>query len=75
MKEEVFMESSNQDIRPTITSNNLEHDKSYYVNIDGEDIEVDVKNDSEYSCLLNCLEGYYIYGNGCDEDNSSEDGF
>lgn len=43
--------------------------KKYFVNIEGEDVEVNVKNDSEYSCLLNCLEGYYIYGNGCEDDS------
>lgn len=50
--------------------------KEYYVNIEGENVKVDVKNDEEYSCLLNCLEGYYIYGIGRDdeEDDECEDG-
>ena len=46
--------------------------KEYYVNIEGENVKVDVKNDEEYSCLLNCLEGYYIYGIGRDDDEDDE---
>ncbi|MDO4957959.1 MAG: hypothetical protein Q4E68_01715 [Prevotellaceae bacterium] len=69
MKKETFEESSNQENTSAMNANNSEQDQSYYVNIDGEDIKVDVKNDSEYSCLLNCLEGYYIYGNGSEDDS------
>ena len=46
----------------------------YSVIIEGEEIEVDVNIDEEYSCLLNCLEGYYIYGIGREgEDESQEE--
>lgn len=48
-------------------------DKEYYVNIDGEDVKVDVKSDSEYVCLLNCLEGYYIYGIGRDDEDETNE--
>ena len=42
--------------------------------IEGVEIEVDVNSDEEYSCLLNCLEGYYIYGIGREgEDESQEE--
>lgn len=77
MKKETFEESSNQETTSAMNANNPEQDQPYYVNIDGEDIKVDVKNDSEYSCLLNCLEGYYIYGNGCEDDleDVENDGF
>lgn len=68
MKKETFEESSNQETTSAMNANNPEQNQPYYVNIDGEDIKVYVKNDSEYSCLLNCLEGYYIYGNGCEDD-------
>ena len=69
MKKETFAETSNQKTPSTTKANNPEQDEAYYVNIDSEDIKVDVKNDSEYSCLLNCLEDYYIYGNGCEDDS------
>lgn len=77
MKKETFEESSNQETTSAMNANNPVQDQSYYVNIDGEDIKVDAKNDSEYSCLLNCLEGYYIYGNGCEDDpeDVENDGF
>lgn len=52
MKKETFAETSNQKTPSTTKANNPEQDEAYYVNIDGEDIKVDVKNDSEYSCLL-----------------------
>lgn len=48
----------------------------YSVIIEGEEIEVDVNNPEEYSCLLNCLEGYCYFGNGDDdqdEDNDEEE--
>lgn len=77
MKKETFEESFNQETTSAMNANNPEQDQPYFVNIDGEDIKVDVKNDSEYSCLLNCLEGYYIYGNDCEDDleDVENDGF
>ncbi len=48
-------------------------DKEYYVNIDGKPVKVDVNSDEEYSCLLNCLEGYYIYGAGSDDEEDEND--
>ncbi len=37
---------------------------------------MDVNSDKEYSCLLNCREGYYIYDIGreddCDDDDDGE---
>lgn len=57
----------------TETSNKMESEKEYYVNIDGEDVKVDVKSDEEYSCLLNCLEGYYVYGIGRDDEDDDND--
>lgn len=74
MKKEMLEKSFNQEKQSAINANSPEHDKSYYVNIDGEDIKVDVKNDSEYSCILNCLEGYYIYGNGSKDEIDDEVG-
>ena len=38
------------------------------MDIDGKSVKVDVENDEEYSCVLNCLEGYYIYGIGSDDE-------
>lgn len=43
-------------------------DKKYFAYIDGEIVEVDVKSDEEYACLMNCLEGYYLYGGDSEED-------
>lgn len=48
----------------------LDNEK-YYVNIDGEDVEVECDSDSAYSCLLNCLEGYYFFNE--DEEYEEED--
>ena len=39
------------------------------MDIDGKSVKVDVENDEEYSCILNCLEGYYIYGIGRDDEH------
>lgn len=47
-------------------SNSATEKKHYYVNIEGEDVEIQVKDEGEYSCILNCLEGYYIYGIDCE---------
>ena len=54
---------STKDIKTTneVVDENLDN-KKYYVNIDGEVVEVECENDSEYSCLINCLEGYYFFG-------------
>ncbi|MBO4821547.1 MAG: hypothetical protein J5548_08795 [Prevotella sp.] len=69
MKQEKQNESEKQDgIVSNETNEAIENNSGYYVNIDGEDVKVDIKSDEEYSCLLNCLEGYYLYGNGRDED-------
>ena len=53
-------------------------EKEYYVNIDGEEVRVDVEDDSAYGCLLNCLEGYYMYGGDeeeeeCDDEEDEDD--
>ena len=56
----------------TETNNVINGNSDYYVDIDGETVKVDFKSDEEYSCLLNCMEGYFIYGIGR-EDSEEED--
>ena len=66
----------NKDSKNTNEQETSKDDKEYYVDIDGMSVKVDVENDEEYSCILNCLEGYYIYGIGRDdehEDNNDDD--
>lgn len=73
MKQEKQNENVNQNGNVLNETNEaIDSSSGYYVNIDGEDIKVDVKSDEEYSCLLNCLEGYYLYGNGSDEDSDED---
>ena len=66
----------NKDSKNTNEQETSKDDKEYYVDIDGKSVKVDVENDEEYSCILNCLEGYYIYGIGRvdeHEDNNDDD--
>ena len=66
----------NKDSKNTNEQETSKDDKEYYVDIDGKSVKVDVENDEEYSCILNCLESYYIYGIGRDdehEDNNDDD--
>lgn len=49
----------------------LQEKKNYYAYIDGGIVEVDVKNDEKYACLMNCLKGYYMYV-GDEEDDDEE---
>ena len=66
----------NKDSKNTNEQETSKGDKEYYVDIDGKSVKVDIENDEEYSCILNCLEGYYIYGIGRDdelEDDNDDD--
>lgn len=64
----------NKDRRNANEQETSKDNKEYHMGIDGKSDKVDIVNDEEYSCLLNCLKDYYIYGIGRDdeyEDNNT----
>ena len=71
-REEQDKKKGQSESTPTETNDVTNSDNDYFVNINGEVVKVDVKNEEEYSCLLNCLEGYYIYGIGREDEDEDD---